>query len=131
METHEFALNAPEPFAPLSGLSSREVFESLGRLKSHGLVDGEAGPPLPSSYWMKLRVTAQGWVVLGEWPDLDRVATAASLQGLLRALADDAPGEDRDALTRAAGAVGRTADEVVRATAADIARTLGREVTEE
>jgi hypothetical protein len=43
-----------------------------------------------------------------EWPDLDRVATAASLHQLLRALSEDAPKEDQNALRRAAGVVART-----------------------
>lgn len=72
-------------------------------------------------------MTAFGWIVLGEWPDLDRIATAASIHRLLRALSDEAPEQERDALRRAAGVVARTADEVVRGTTADVARTLGRE----
>jgi hypothetical protein len=128
MEILAFEVATPEPFALIPGLNSRDVHESLQRLASHRLVDGVEGPPLQSVTWSKLRVTAFGWIVLGEWPDLDRVATAASLQRLLRVLADDAPEEERDALKRAAGVVSRTADEVLRATAADIAGTVGREV---
>jgi hypothetical protein len=61
------------------------------------------------------------------WPDLDRVATAASLHQLLRALAEGAPREKRGALLRAAGVVSHTADEVIRATATDVAKTFGEE----
>jgi hypothetical protein len=79
-----------------------------------------------NSTWSRLRVTAAGLIVLGEWPDLDRVATASSLHELLRALSEDAP-EERSALRRTAGSVARTADEVLRGTAADIAGAAGEE----
>jgi hypothetical protein len=131
VEIREFRLAEPEAFAAIPGLSSREVHESLKRLASHGLVDGDEGPPLQTVHWSKLRVTAFGWMVLGEWPDLDRVASAASIYRLLHALAESAPEEERGALVRAAGAVSRTADEVVRGTIADVAGTVGREVADE
>jgi hypothetical protein len=130
MEFQVFEVAEPVAFEPISGLNSRDVHESLRRLLSHRLIAAEEGPPLQSTTWGKLRVAAFGWIVLGEWPDLDRVATAASVHGLLRALAEDAPEEVRSALVRAAGVVSRTADEVVRGTAANIAGTVGREVAE-
>jgi hypothetical protein len=130
MELHEFELREPEPWAPIPGLDSREVHESLQRLASHGLVAGSEHPAMQSTDWGKLRVTAAGWIVLGEWPDLDRVASAASVHALLKALADNAPNEERPALIRAAGAVSRTTDEVLRSTIVDIAKTIGREATD-
>jgi hypothetical protein len=130
MEIHLFEVARPEPFEPIPGLTSRDVHASLRRLVSAGLVDGSEGPPLQSVDWSKLRVTASGWIVLGEWPDLDRVATATSLHRLLRALAEDAPEEERSALVRAAGVVSRTADEIVRGAAADIAGTIVREAVD-
>jgi hypothetical protein len=131
MELHEFQLREPQPFAPIDGLDTRNVRESLHRLRSHGLIAGDESLTTHDESWHKLRVTAFGWVVLGEWPDLDRVATAASIHRLLRALADEAPEQERNPLVRAAGVVSRTADEVVRGTAADIARTIGREAAGE
>jgi hypothetical protein len=131
MELHEFQLRESEPFAPIEGLDTRDVRESLHRLRSHGLIAGDESLSTHDETWHKLRVTAFGLVVLGEWPDLDRVATAASIHRLLRALADEAPEQERTALVRAAGVVSRTADEVVRGTAADIARTIGREAAGE
>lgn len=130
MESHDLEVRTPEPFDPLPGLSTGEVHESLKRLVSHGLVDGRDAAFMESSTWSKLRVTASGWIVLGEWPDLDRVATAASIHRLLHDLAEEAPEAERGALRRAAGVVSRTADEVVRGTAADIARTIAREAAE-
>jgi hypothetical protein len=129
MEQHELNLREPAPSA-VEGLDSREVHEGLHRLYSHDLIDGDEDIATQSVLWSKLRVTASGWIVLGEWPDLDRVATAASVHRLLRALAEEAPEAERSALVRAAGVVSRTADEVVRGTAADIARTIGREVAD-
>jgi hypothetical protein len=126
----ELEIRDPEPFEPNPNLNSAEVHESLKRLVSHGLVDGKATDFMQSTTWSRLRVTAFGLIVLGEWPDLDRVATAAALHRLLRALADNAPEEDRSALRRAAGVIGRTGDEIVRGTAADIAGTLGREAAD-
>jgi hypothetical protein len=65
--------------------------------------------------------------VRGEWPDLDRVATAAGMHRLLRALAEDAPEEEASALRRAAGALSRTANDVIPSTAAELAHDAGRE----
>ncbi len=130
MKLYEFKVSEPEPFAAIDGLQSDEVHMSLHRLLSHGLIDGDPAPPANQAIWGKLRVTAFGWIVLGEWPDLDRVATAASVTSLLRALGDQAPEMERGALLRAAGVISRTADEVVRGTAVDIARTIGREVAD-
>lgn len=131
MEVHHLELRKPVPFTPIAGLTSRDAHEGLARLQSHGLVGGVEHSMNNSTAWSKLRVTARGWIVLGEWPDLDRVATAASIHKLLRALADEAPDDDRAALIRAAGVVSRTADEVVRGVASDIAKTAGSEAVDD
>jgi hypothetical protein len=123
----DLELREPEPFGDVPGLTSRDVQDSLLRLRSHGLIDGTEAAAMQSSTWSDLRVTADGLIVMGEWPDLNRVASAASLHKLLRALSDDAPTEDRTALRRAAGVVARTADDVLRGTAADVAGSLGEE----
>lgn len=124
----KLATREPEPFEDVPGIDTFEAHESLMRLSSHGLVDGDQSGTIGYRLWGKLRITAQGLIVLGEWPDLDRVATAAALHRLLRAMSDEAPEEARSVLRRAAGVVARTADDVVRGTAVDVARTLGREV---
>jgi hypothetical protein len=130
MELHTFDVREAGAFPPIPPLDTNEVTESLARLVSHGLVDGEERGTFGTTIWAKLRVTAQGWIVLGEWPDLDRVATAASFHRLLRALAEDAPAAEKHALVRAAGVLSRTADDVVRATVADVAGELGAEAVE-
>ena len=117
----------PEPFEHIPEIDSRTVSESLRRLISYGLVDGRPSESMQSTTWSRLRLTAHGLIVRGEWPDLDRVASAASIHRLLRAVAEHAPEEERSALVRAAGVVARTADEVLRGTAADVAGTIGRE----
>ena len=102
----DLELRDPEPFEGIPGLTSRDVEESLLRLLSDGLIDGMESAAFGNSTWSRLRVTARGLIVMGEWPDLDRVATAASLHRLLRALSEDAPEDDQTALRRAAGVVG-------------------------
>jgi hypothetical protein len=131
MELHTLELREPEPFEPIPGLDSRQIHDALSRLVSHGFVDGRESAAMQSSTWNALRVTAQGLIVLGQWPDLDRVASAAAIHRLLTALAEDAPVEERSALKRAAGAVSRTAAEVITGTVTDVARAAGREVVDE
>jgi hypothetical protein len=123
----ELELREPEPFEGVPGLTSRDVQQSLMRLRSHGLIDASEFAAMQSSTWTGLRVTAAGLIVLGEWPDLDRVASAASLHRLLRALSDDAPEAERTALRRAAGVVARYGDAVLHGTAADVAGAAGTE----
>ena len=117
----------PEPFPHVKGLDTREANDGLYRLHLSGLIEGNDSPSMASTTWSRLRVTARGLIVLGEWPDLERVVSAASLTTLLRRLAEEAPEEHRSALERTAGVLSRTADEALKGTAADIARTLGKE----
>jgi hypothetical protein len=126
--TH-LAIREPEPFQEIAPLSSAQVDEALRRLRSHGLIDGDDSQIPASSKWSRLRVTAYGWIVLGEWPDLDRVASAASLHRLLRAVAEQAPQQEKKALIRAAGVIGRTGNDVLRETIAELAHDLGGEAT--
>jgi hypothetical protein len=123
----ELELREPGAFEGVAGLSNLDVQQSLTRLRSHGLIDGNEFAAMQNSTWSSLRVTAAGLIVLGEWPDLDRVASAASLHRLLRALSDDAPETERTALRQAAGVVARYGDEVLRGTAADVAGAAGAE----
>ena len=120
-------LREPEPFEAVSGLTTRDIQKSLLRLGSHGLIDGTETAAFGNSTWSRLRLTAAGLIALGEWPDLARVATAASLHRLLRALSEDAPMEEQAALRRVAGSVARAADEVLRGTASDVAGAVGEE----
>jgi hypothetical protein len=108
MELHKLQIRKPEPFPHVDGIDSRQAHESLLRLLSAELIGSDHSPTTHYESWFKLCVTARGWIVLGEWPDLDRVATAVSIHSLLRALAEDAPEEERPALLRAAGIASRT-----------------------
>jgi hypothetical protein len=125
----DLELREPVPFEGIAGVNSLDVQQSLTRLLSHGLIDGREFAAMQNSTWSDLRVTAAGLIVLGEWPDLDRVASAASFHRLLRALSDNAPDTDRTALRHAAGVVARYGDEVLRGTAADVAGAAGREAS--
>lgn len=128
VEPYRLEVRDPEPFEPIAGLDGREVDESLRRLRSHRLVDGQSADAIGNSTWSSLRVTAAGLVVLGEWPDLDRVASAASLNRILRSLAESAPKAERSALLRAAGGVARTGDEVLRSTVSELAHDAGKDL---
>jgi hypothetical protein len=128
VEIYDLEVRDPEPFEHVPGLDSAEVDASLRRLLSYGLVDGRVAEATQTSLWSSLRVTAQGLIILGEWPDLDRVATAASLHTILRALATDAGDGESAALIRAAGVVSRTSDDVLRGTASELAHDLGKEI---
>ena len=122
-----FPTSEPVPFQPIDGLDTREVTESLHRLWAHGLIDGDEGPPVGEVDWSELRLTATGLVVLGEWPDIDRSATAASVHAILARLAEAADDpEVRGFLLRAAGYAGGLADGVVQ----DLARAVGRGAVE-
>jgi hypothetical protein len=120
-------LSEPESFPDVPSLTSRDVQESLRRLQAHGLIDGQEAAAIGNSTWSSLRVTAAGLIVLGEWPDLDRAASAASLYRLLRDLSDGALDVDRSALRRAAGVVAKYGDEVLRGTVADVAGAAAEE----
>ena len=80
--------------------------------------------------WTNLRLTSLGLVAIGEWPDLDLIASAAGIHDVLDALADAAPEEERSFLRRTAGTVGRLGDEIVRSTLSGIAGDLGKDVVE-
>jgi hypothetical protein len=120
----------PVPDDEIPGLDSREINESLHRLASHGLIDGRSAQTSHDTSWSQLRITAQGLRLLGEWPDLDLVASAATFHHVLRRLAEDAPDEEKSALVRAAGSISRTADAVVQGTVNSIAGSLGKEAGE-
>jgi hypothetical protein len=106
---------APEPQPAFDGeLDSREVDEALTRLKGHDLIDGERTATTHYALWSRLRVTAPGLIILGQWPDLDRAASVQALTSLLARLAEQADDpDDRTALRRTAGAVGRLGEGIV------------------
>jgi len=116
----------PKPTSVLGdGLDSRQVDEALGRLRGYGLIAGEREPTMSDVTWAHLRVTAGGLIILGEWPDLDRVAGAQGLVVVLSELAAEAEdGEDRKALRKAAGSVQRLGEEIVSSTLESVGSEL-------
>jgi hypothetical protein len=111
----ELSLYGPEDCADELGLSldSRQLHEALTRLRDYGLIAGKLHLS-ECAIWSHLRLTADGLIVLGEWPDLDGVASFEGLQALLARLAAGVEDNDeRSALRRAAGAIGRLGKGVV------------------
>jgi hypothetical protein len=120
----DFPTRPPRPFEPITGLDTQEVGEALRRLYEAGFIGGK------NDYdsWYDLRLAPRGLVLLGEWPDFELAASAAALHNVLRAVAEQAPEAERDAIVRAAGVLGRTVDDVVRGTLADVAHAGGEDI---
>ena len=116
----------PEAQAAFDGdLDARQVDEALARLSGHGLIAGDRGATTHYAYWSQVRLTAQGLILLGEWPDLDRVASAQGLVVLLAELADEASdADDKKALRQTAGAIGRLGEGIVNSTVASLGKGL-------
>ena len=104
-----------EPRPEFDGaLDSRQVDDALRRLHDHGLIDGTRGATTHYAYWSQLRVTANGLIILGHWPDLDRVASYQGLTTLVARLAEQTEDQsDKAALRQTAGAIGRLGEDVV------------------
>jgi hypothetical protein len=112
----------PETLSQFGGLDNAEVDAALVPLADHMLIAGNRGETTGYARWTSLRLRADGLILLGEWPDLDRIASATGLETLIAALAEDAEdAEDRTALRRTAGAVGRLGEGVIEETIASIA----------
>jgi hypothetical protein len=92
------------------------VAEALRRLQEHGLIVSN-GPLSSNTYdeWRRLRPSADGLRVLGEWPPAQGATVNVALSRILRMLADSdvVPAEDKTAARRAAGTIASTAGEVV------------------
>jgi len=132
-ERHQYTFETrpPEPIPELDDLPSDELHESLRRLYEAELIDGSVAEAMGGrTTWTNLRLTSLGLVAIGEWPDLDLIASAVGIHDVLDALADAAPEEERSFLQRAAGTVGRLGDEIVRSTLSGIAGDLGKDVVE-
>jgi hypothetical protein len=116
----------PEPQPDFDGeLDAREVDEALTRLKGHGLIAGEQIATTHYTRWSMLRLTAHGLIVLGQWPDLDRVASVQGITVMLARLAEsvDDPG-DQKALRQTAGAIGRLGEAIFDAAAESVGGQL-------
>jgi hypothetical protein len=127
-----YAVTAAEFDEAVPGITGVEAEASFTRLLGAGLITasdrGGTMGPQRRDILSNVRVTATGLVLLGEWPDTDRIATAAGIHHLLRAAAEQAPQGERSALRRAAGLVGRTADGVVRDTLMQTAGAAGEDL---
>jgi hypothetical protein len=129
---YELATRHPVDSDEIAGVRSNEVHDALVRLCDHELIAGECSLRPGGADWYALRVTAGGLVVLGDWPDVDRVASVSSLQLLLQQFAADSEDDDeRTLLRRAAGAIGRIGAELVKGTWTNVASGVGRELSAE
>lgn len=115
----------------IDGLGERQIDEAMLRLQSAGLVDAaERSETIGYATWSRPRVTALGSMVLGVWPDLDRVDAVEALQVSLAALADKESDPQRaGALRHAAGLLGSLgttiALKLVGSAAGEAAREIG------
>lgn len=129
-EIPEYPTWEPQPFPKIDWLDTRQVSDALYRLRSHGLVAGEDQDMGRAVLWWRLRATSRGLQVLGEWPDLDQLASAVSVRNVLLQLARNAPPDRQKPLKRAAGLLARTSAEVVRDAVADLSSEATREAIE-
>lgn len=124
-EIPSFAISEPVPFEEIEGVDSREVSDALYRLLMHGFIAGGEDNIGNFTMWWQLRLGPKGLQYLGEWPDLDRVASALSIRNILLELAKEAPAEEQKALKRTAGLLARTSGEVVRDALGDLRSNSG------
>jgi hypothetical protein len=104
-----------EPFVPIPGLTKPQVAEAITRLEEHGLVAGNSSATIGYALWFRLRPTANGLRVLGEWPPAEGATVNVALARILRALADsaDLSAPEQSAARRAAGTIANTSGDVV------------------
>jgi hypothetical protein len=116
----------PQPFQDLNGqIDSRQADEAPTRLHSYGLIAGVRTGTAMAAFWSGLRLAPRGLILLGEWPDLDRVASLEGLQAVFAELAKQAEDAgDRTALRRTAGAMGRLGGSIVDS----VIESLGEEL---
>lgn len=116
----------PQPFPDLNGeLDSRQADEALTRLHGHGLLAGVRTGTVMAAFWSGLRLAPRGLILVGEWPDLDRMASLEGLQAVFGGLAKQAEDAgDRTALRRTAGAIGRLGEGIVGSTIESLGEEL-------
>jgi hypothetical protein len=96
----------------LPSLTDRQLDDALRRLADHGLIVGERTEAL-TVWWTKVRPTADGLRVLGEWPPVEAATLNVTLARVLRTLAGDLDEETATATKRAASTLSRMSGEVV------------------
>jgi hypothetical protein len=115
--------------SPVPGVAQSKLDDALSRLTDFGLVDGRRGATFAYAFWTRLRPTAAGLRVLGEWPPTAASELNQAVVGMLRSLAEasDDP-EAEKSFRRAAAAVARFGEGVVVDLAKAELRRLGGEV---
>ena len=120
--TGNLPFGSTEAFAGIGEVTQAQVADAIRRLQEHGLVAG-TGPVVTNAYdrWERLRPTADGLRVLGEWPPAEGAAVNVALARILRGLADtDGVTDDEcGAAKRAAGSLSQMAGDVVMDIAKD------------
>ncbi|MHB8694282.1 MAG: hypothetical protein ACYDHH_23835 [Solirubrobacteraceae bacterium] len=97
----------------IPNLTLSQVREAIERLEEHGLVAASArSATFGYQGWYRLRPTADGLRVFGEWPPAESASVDAALVHVL-AGNDDFQDEDRSAARRAAGTVANLFGDVV------------------
>ncbi len=79
--TGELPHGSQEPFAPVPELTQAQVEDALTRLEEHGLIVATTARVETSDYtqWPRVRPSANGLRVLGEWPPADSAASKRRL----------------------------------------------------
>jgi hypothetical protein len=125
--TPQLPYRGQEPFEGIPELTESQVADALKRLTQYDLVAG-VGPVATNAYerWERLRPTADGLRVLGEWPPAEGAAVNVALARILRGFAetDEVDDEERSAARRAAGTLSQMAGDVVMDVAQEEMRRL-------
>jgi hypothetical protein len=126
----EWRFDRSGPTEELPELEGEEVDESLRRLRDHGLVWWHDRTETSGFFsYVRLRLTPDGLRVLGEWPPSEEAQLGAALVQVLLALADDAQEPEAKPVRRAAGAVGRFANDVLFDVAKGELNKMGGDIT--
>jgi hypothetical protein len=130
--TGELGHGSGEPFAGLPELTQAQVEDALTRLEEFGLVVALTARVETSDYieWPRLRVSADGLRVLGEWPPHDSATLQQALVAVLTQFADELPEDDARSVRRTAGGIARFAHGVVADAAQGELKRLGKEAAE-
>lgn len=126
--TGELGHGSGEPFAGLPDVTQAEV-EDVTRLEEHALVVALNARVETSDYieWPRLRVSADGLRVLGEWPPHDSATLQQALVAALTHFADEVSEEEARPVRRMAGGIARFAHGVVADATQGELRRLGSE----
>jgi hypothetical protein len=114
-ETGVLPYEGDEPFAPIPGLTKPQVADAIARLEEHGLIAGTSSATMGYQMWYRIRPTADGLRVLGEWPPAEAATMNVALSHILRALSssEELSEPEQTAARRAAGTIASTSGDVV------------------